>query len=226
MQTTTFPVDGWQGHAGTGVIQSISAFTASYIVPKPPPSGADAGLGYYIGLQTAGNGGGILQPVLAWDSTTLQWKLTSWDCCPANVTTSTSHLYGASAGDEILANITRLDSTTWKIRGTIVKTGEYVELNNNLGPMVYDTADVTEEVHHINSCSQFPAGPIVFKNLQLYNDKGKPMSPSWHIAPPISNPPACDASVTMIGSTVTMSHNPNATGFRSIRKSQKILDPV
>ena len=123
-------------------------------MPTDPPKVGKQTLYYFIGLQDEGQSLNILQPVLAWCSPgsacedTPKWSISSWACCPQNITFRSTPVLGLRANDTVDVSINRTGAFTWSIDAHW--QGQNTTLNAAIGNYFYNYADVTLEVRAAN----------------------------------------------------------------------------
>jgi hypothetical protein len=151
---TSLPPDGWYDNAFIWhyIIDEhkYSKFTATYTVPTDPPKVGKQTLYYFIGLQDEGQDLNILQPVLAWCSPgsacedTPKWSISSWACCPQNITFRSTPLLGLHSNDTVDVSVARTGAASWAINAHWQE--QNTTLNAHVGSYSYNYADVTLEV--------------------------------------------------------------------------------
>jgi len=203
-------INGWLDNAGwypPAPQNHLQSFTATYSVPQNPAISTNNVLFYFIGMQdneaprTEVN---ILQPVLTWGNGIAGWNAASWACCPKNITYRSASLRGIRAGDTLLGDIHRVDSSTWSIDTRW--NGQNVTLRAQVGNYNYNWADVTLEVYNIdtNQCGMFGNGPMKFSSLVLKDVQGETLSPKYTV----TGPTACNGRLTIAGNgEIDIQHN-------------------
>jgi hypothetical protein len=160
-------------------------FTGTFTVPSNPKDGSKpVVLFYFIGLEDTWNVPNkylnILQPVLDWGNhgrNAGDWGLSSWSCCPSNITTHGSWIKGLRTGDTIKGSIERTGSSSWSVKGTV--NGQTASLNPRCGSQPYNWADVTLEIYDIKNCDEYSSGTVSFTDLQLTGSGGNAVTPTW-----------------------------------------------
>jgi hypothetical protein len=151
---------------------AIGGFSATYTVPGTPPGDADNGqtLFYFIGAENTdgtprhganGDGRTILQPVLTYDPSAwckgskTGWCMSSWNCCPANVTTHSTYINDIKPGEKWVGFFNLTSETTYEVVSKSAVTGQETKLAMARGGRDFNWADVTLEVYGINKCDEF-----------------------------------------------------------------------
>jgi len=175
--------NGWLDYVGwypPNGENNLKSFTSTYVVPNDPVNNQGSQvLFYFIGMQDndAPSAVNIVQPVLTWGNGYTQWYVQSWACCPSNITVSSPPLFGLQAGSTLQGTISRESDSTWKIDS--IFNGKHTTLNAQVGDYIYNWADITLEVYHVNTCQDFARGKALFNDLVLTDSQGQPLSPSW-----------------------------------------------
>jgi len=202
--------DGWIDYGGWYPPSSeanLNDFTSVYTVPGDPPTNSNQVLFYFIGMQdNAYSAVNILQPVLTWGNGINGWNLASWDCCPKNITVQSKSITGFGAGDFIDGYIDRADSDTWRINAVIEKTGANTTLNAQVGPYLYNWADVTLEVYSVLTCPEFAKGPMTFTKLVLKDVQGATLVPQWTF----TGATMCSGSIKQTDATTVVINHSNS----------------
>jgi len=188
LRTQVGVTNGWLDYAGwyppTGQ-NNLDSFIANYTVPKDPTSNSGQVLFYFIGMQdNAFPAVNIVQPVLTWGNGVTGWNMASWDCCPSNITVQSKTVSGLQAGDLITGTIKRVNSVTWYIDCTLLRTMQNTTLYAQPGSETYDWADVTLEVYYIATCNEFANGPMTFTGLALRDVQQDVLTPKWTFTAP------------------------------------------
>jgi len=185
MSASPLVPDGWLDYAGDYILGrggNISSFNATYTVPGDPLTNSpqQQDLYYFIGIQNNDSPPlNIIQPVLAWGYLGPGWSVSSWCCCPSNITVKSKSITGFGAGDQIQGNMYRVNSNTWVIDSIIKKTGANSTLQSQIGPYLYDWLNVCLEVYFVDTCSQMAKGLAQFTNLVIHGPNGENLSPKW-----------------------------------------------
>jgi len=200
--------DGWLDYAGDYVLGrggNISSFNATYTVPGDPLTNSpQQDLYYFIGIQNNDSPPvNIIQPVLAWGYLGPGWSVSSWCCCPSNITVKSKSVTGFGAGDQIQGNMYRLSSNTWTIDSIILKSGANSTLTSQIGPYLYDWANVCLEVYSVNVCSQMAKGEAAFTNLVMTGPNGENLKPTWTL----TGPTGCTGKIAVNTTGVYISHS-------------------
>jgi len=205
----TSPVpDGWLDNAGwypPAGSNNLSYFYSDYTVPGNPTNGNGQVLFFFIGMQDNDNASvNIIQPVLTWGNGVPGWNVASWVCCPSNVTTHSPTLVGFGAGDHIYGTLQRDNTTTWKVDSEVAKTGQHTTLNDQVGALQYNWADVTQEVYSVKTCDQFAVGATIYSKLTLKDQNSNTLSPKWSF----TGTTGCNGHITQPDSTtIEIQHN-------------------
>jgi len=200
--------DGWLDNAGwypPAGSNNLSYFYSVYTTPGNPTNGNGQVLFFFIGMQDNDNASvNIIQPVLTWGNGVSGWNLASWVCCPSNVTNKSPTLTGFGAGDLIYGTLQRDNSTTWKVDSEVVKTGQHTTLNDQVGALQYNWADVTQEVYSVKTCDQFAVGPTIFSKLTLKDQNSNTLTPKWSL----TGATGCSGKITQTdATTIQIQHN-------------------
>jgi len=213
MDKRDYPGEGWQVWASYNNVdnETFTGFLGNFNVPQDPANWDEGGILYmFTGLQNdnwipyPGNGSApqafeIIQPVLQYGETPAgggnYWAMANW-----YVTVYSNFFYSnpfqVTAGDNIFGNMTALNETTWFI-GSIDTTSKQsssitvTEANLVTNPWAYMTLEVYEIVDCAND---FPAGPMKFSDLQLFDARGKSVVPRWGLFN--NGQDHCGASIT------------------------------
>jgi len=194
--------DGWLDYAGwyppTGE-SNLNSFTSTYTVPGIPPSNDGQTLFYFIGMQDNDdpNAVNIVQPVLTWGNGKPQWYAQSWACCPSNITVSSPPVFGLSPGSTLNGVIKRVSASTWRIESIVTSTGQKTTLDAQVGDYIYNWADVTLETYGVHQCSDYAPGKAYFTKLNLQDQQGQSLNPSWTF----TSPTECEGSISQLTST-------------------------
>jgi len=205
-QKRSFPdnpkqTNGWLDYVGwypPNGQNNIRSFTSTYVVPENPQTEkAGQVLFYFIGIQDNDSPSAlnILQPVLTWGNGYYRWYITSWACCPKNITVSSPPLFGLESGNSFQGEITRVSESTWRIDS--IFNGQHTTLNAQVGDYIYNWADITLEVYFIDNCPQFARGKAYFNNLKLTDAQGETLNPSWQR---YSGETLCGGTISSAGS--------------------------
>jgi len=205
------PDDGWQVWASYNNANNatFTAFLGNFVVPEDPANWDESGILYmFTGLQNdnwipyPGNGSApqafeIIQPVLQYGETPAgggnYWAIANW-----YVTVYSNYYFSepqeVEAGDNIFGNMTALNDTTWFI-GSVVN-GQSSSITVTEADLISNPwAYLTLEVYSIDDCaSDFPAGPLKFSNLILFNEKGQSVTPKWGLFNNLQD--HCGATIT------------------------------
>jgi len=200
--------DGWLDYAGDYILGrggNISSFNATYTVPGDPLTNSpQQDLYYFIGIQNNDSPPvNIIQPVLAWGYLGPGWSVSSWCCCPTNITVKSKSITGFGAGDQIQGNMYRVNSNTWVIDSIIRKTSANTTLQSQIGPYIYDWANVCLEVYSVNVCSQMAKGDAQFTNLVIRGPNGENLTPKWTL----TGPTGCSGKIVMDSTGINISHS-------------------
>jgi hypothetical protein len=199
--------DGWLDNAGSyplGQAGNISHFSGTYTVPGDPAADNGQVLFYFLGMQDNNYAAvNIIQPVLTWGNGVKGWNLASWDCCPKNITVQSKTITGFGAGDQIRGTMQRVNSDTWSIDSTIVKSGANTTLVPQVGTYLYDWADVTLEVYSTTTCPEFAKGPMQFTGLSLLGPTNNALNPTWSL----TGATGCTGSIKQSGLNFNITHS-------------------
>jgi hypothetical protein len=182
-QKTPQETNGWLDNVGwypPSGQNNLKSFTSTYTVPQDPVNNnGPQVLFYFIGMQDndAPSAVNIVQPVLTWGNGYHQWYVESWACCPKNITVSSPPLFGLQPGSTLQGVISRESDSTWKIDS--IFNGKHTTLNAQVGDYIYNWADITLEVYHINNCPDFARGKMTFNSLVLTDAQGQTLNPNW-----------------------------------------------
>jgi len=199
--------NGWLDYVGwypPNGENNLKSFTSTYVVPQDPVNNkGDQVLFYFIGMQDNDDPSAvnIVQPVLTWGNGYNQWYVESWACCPSNITVSSPPIFGLTAGSSLQGVISRESDSTWKIDS--VFNGKHTTLNAQVGDYIYNWADITLEVYHVNTCNDLARGKAVFNDLALTDSQGQTINPNWSN---LSGNTLCGGSISGSGSSYTIEH--------------------
>lgn len=192
--------DGWLDYVGyypPNGENNLKSFTSTYVVPQDPVNNnGEQVLFYFIGMQDNDDPSAvnIVQPVLTWGNGYNQWYVESWACCPSNITVHSPPLFGLTAGSSLQGVISRESASTWKIDS--IFNGKHTTLNAQVGDYIYNWADITLEVYHVNACQDLARGKALFNDLVLTDSQGQTINPAWN---DISGNTLCGGSIASNG---------------------------
>jgi len=200
--------DGWLDYGGDYVLGrggNISSFNGTFTVPGDPLTNSpQQDLYYFVGIQNNDSPPvNIIQPVIAWGYLGPGWSVSSWCCCPSNITVKSKSITGFGAGDKVQGNMYRVNSNTWVIDSIIVKTGANTTLQQQIGPYLYDWANVCLEVYSVQQCSQMAKGDAQFTNLVMHGPNGENLTYKWTL----TGQTGCSGSIEAGTFGVNISHS-------------------
>lgn len=195
------PCNNWVDNAGlfpkdsAGADVGIGGFSSVYTVPGTPRAAAgNEVLFYFIGAENTdgyprhganGVGRTILQPVLTFDpagwcaASSTGWCMSSWNCCPANVSTHSPYLLDLRPGDALIGSFALgASNESFEVVSRDVARGTESALLMSRDGRTFNWADVTLEVYNIERCTQFASGPMLFERLQLWDTDLKAIVPA------------------------------------------------
>lgn len=204
----------------------IGGFSTVMSVPSTPAK-ADAQTLFYFpgaentdGIPRHGDGNppssrAILQPVLTYGpktnclgsspASTSGWCISSWYCCPKNLTIHSPYLGDVTPGDSWLGqfNLTS-DGKNFETVSRNTKTGRETKLTCPKQGRNFNWADVTLEVYAAKTCPMFAVGPMRFTNMSIWDETGATMEPKWLLT---QNKP-CGGTVTLSSdkTSITIEH--------------------
>ena len=176
--------------------ESITTFTADYVVPDAPAVTASNILYYWIGLQdTTSDANPVIQPVLSYypGSSPNNWYLESWNCCPAGHKIKSASVPVAGPGAAL--------------RGTLVRSGGRSVINSTDGlgnssvlavadaniVTAWNWVDIALETYSVANCAEYSrGGAMVFDAMTLATDAG-PVIPAF-VSKPYINGAYLDAA--------------------------------
>ncbi len=228
----SFPCNDWIDNAGLfpkdalGADRGIGGFSSTYTIPGTPSGAAGSEvLFYFIGAENTdglprhgsnGVGRTILQPVLTFDpagwckQSKTGWCMSSWNCCPADVTTHSPYLLDLQPGARMHAAFNMTGPDTFEVVSRDLTSGKESNLQMARGGRTFNWADVTLEVYNLQRCSQFAQGPMRFDALQLWDTNLEPIVPDGAPTPAGDNgwllttdKIGCGGSITPTGSPPT-----------------------
>ena len=214
----SLPCNDWIDNAGWMIEPYnkepyIGGFSAVMSVPETPSSGNTQTIFYFPGAENTNgkprggqpkpSGRAILQPVLTYGPNTncleshnkskSGWCISSWYCCPKNITVHSPYLGEVKPGDEWLGFFNLTNPNTFETVSRNSKTGLETKLSCPKQGRNFNWADVTLEIYAVKSCSELPGGKMQFSNLSLWDENMKPLQPQWTTT---HNKP-CDGRVTV-----------------------------
>lgn len=218
------PCNSWIDNAGLWTHpQALGGFSAVYSVPATPPaSGPGQCLFWFIGTENTDGlprhgvmpapGRTILQPVLTYNpsgwcqNSSTGWCMSSWNCCPANVTTHSPYLLDVKPGETYFGMFNQTSPGVFEVVSRNTKTGKQTALKASGVGRLFNWADVTLEVYDITSCALFASGPVTFSQMELWDTEAKPIASSDWL---LTSPKPCGGSVTRVGvRTIAIQHSP------------------
>jgi len=192
------PDDGWQVWTSWNNPDNatFTAFLGDFNVPKSPANW-DGGILYmFTGLQNdnwipyQGNSSNppetfeIIQPVLQYGQTPAgggnYWAVASW-YVTVDENVFYSQLIQCKDGDNIFGNMSRINESSWYI-GSLNTNNQQSQSVTVDDPRLITQpwAYCTLEVYEIDDCANdFPAGPLKFTNMKIFDQNGKAVVPSW-----------------------------------------------
>jgi hypothetical protein len=201
-----YPNNHWFNFAAWLSPQNVGRFTATYSLPGFPASPGPQILFYFIGLEDIDSVPvAILQPVLRYADGA--YSLSSWNCCPSGQSHQGNIVTGMKPGDMISTSITRISQSPsiYSING--VWAGKTADLTVQVDDSeAFIWPNVTLEIFHMTTCSQFPTGPFVFGQLYLADVNDQPLTPTWRLEPSGGTTPCGRLGVN--GPTITIEQNP------------------
>ena len=186
----SLPCNNWINNAGYFPRdKKIAGFSSVYTVPENPTglSGGGQTLFYFIGAENTdglprhgqnGVGRTILQPVLTWapsnwcrNGTETGWCMSSWNCCPANITVHTPYIFNIKSGEKLLGyfNKTANEDSYIVSSSRLDDSANAQVLSVSGGNRTFNWADVTLEVYSIEACDQFAPGEMIFSDLKMWD---------------------------------------------------------
>jgi len=199
----------------------IAGFTSEYSVPETPANTTGGPvLFYFIGAENTNgtprqgqpppSGRAILQPVLTYapsswcKNSTTGWCISSWYCCPANLTTHSPYILNVEPGDRYAAWFNLTDADTYEVVSKNTVTGVETKLSCPRQGRNFNWADVTLEIYGIHSCDEFAKGPMIFDKLKLWDTSGKTLIPEWEL----TTEKPCQGKITLLpNSSITVEHS-------------------
>ena len=203
----------------------IGGFSTVMSVPRTPSRGSEQTIFYFPGAEnTNGNprggqpppsGRAILQPVLTYGPNTnclesnpkskTGWCISSWYCCPKNITVHSPYLGSVKPGDNWLGVFNLTDQNTFETISKNTKTGQETKLSCPKQGRNFNWADVTLEIYAVDSCSDLPRGKMIFSNLSLWDERMNPLQPEWST----THGKPCNGKVTVNRdrNTITIEHH-------------------
>jgi hypothetical protein len=185
------PCNNWINNAGyfPPTDRAIGGFSSIYTVPESPKGESMNGqtLFYFIGAENTdglprhgenGVGRTILQPVLTWapsnwcrNGTETGWCMSSWNCCPANVTVHTPYIFNLKPGEKLLGFFNKTEGEDeYVVSSSRPGDSESAQvLAVSGGNRSFNWADITLEVYSIDACDQFASGDMVFSELEMWD---------------------------------------------------------
>ena len=180
----------------------IGGFSTVMSVPKTPSS-PDKGqtLFYFNGAENTDgtprhgapppSGRAILQPVLTYAPETnckgstppskTGWCISSWYCCPKNLTVHSTYLGDVNPGEKWLGIFNLTGPDMFETDSKNVATGQETKLSCPRQGRNFNWADATLEVYAVNKCDEMAVGPMTFTENKLWDTDGKPMVPEWKL---------------------------------------------
>jgi len=208
--------DGWLAYTAYNYAAGVSSSLGYFSVPQAPQNDPQV-LYLFTALQNVNwipiidpppNVFDIIQPVLQYPGDYGNyWSVKSW-----YVTLNSGVLYSkemqTTTGDNIygVMNQSASNPETWYIAGTSQKSGATTSLTVSKPrlasqPWAYNTAEC---YGCAGGCSYEPTNDCYFTQLQLFGQRGAPITPTWT---PYNSPnDACSETATVVNSqTVTIS---------------------
>lgn len=219
----TLPCNSWMDNAGFWTHpQSIGGMSSVYTAPSSPPVTGGQTQFWFIGTENTdglprhGNGASrtILQPVLTYNplgwckNSSNGWCISSWNCCPAGVTTHSPYIQDVKPGEKYLMSWNMTQPDIYEVVSQIVSTGQKTTLQALGKGRNFNWADITLEVYAMSECSQFSGGPMTFGEIALWDSEMKPITVDKWL---LTSKRPCGGKVTQIDAkTITMEHSPTA----------------
>jgi len=201
-----YEYDGWLAYTTYQHSSGIGKFLGYFSVPNNPQSDPQV-LYLFTGLQNVDwipivdptpEVFDIIQPVLQYPGDYGNyWSVKSW-----YVTLDGDVLYSSElqtkTGDNIFGNMTMVGGSTWFIGGTSASSGETTSLTvtkNRLlhQPWAYNTAEC---YGCAGGCNYEPTNSCKFTKLQIWDEQGNTLTPSW--VPSGSPNDVCHEKATVI----------------------------
>ncbi len=191
------PCNNWMDNAGSMDTERIvGGMRATYLTPATPLNATAQTLFFFLGAENTDgrprhgqpppSGRSILQPVLTFDpsgwcaDSSTGWCFSSWNCCPANLSTHSPYIQDVRPGDLFLSSFNlSADGATFETVGVSQRTGERTSLKSPRQGRNYNWADLTQEVYNVEACDQFAASPMEFRDVKLWDTHGSTMAPVW-----------------------------------------------
>ena len=97
--------------------------------------------------------------------------MSSWNCCPANVTVHTPYIFNIKPGEKLLGYFNKtMDEDEYVVSSSRLGDSENAQvLSVSGGSRTFNWADVTLEVYSIEACDQFAPGEMVFSDLDMWD---------------------------------------------------------
>jgi len=222
---SALPCNSWIDNAGFWTHpQAIGGFSSVYTVPQTPQSsGPGQCLFWFIGTENTDGlprhgqpvgGRTILQPVLTYNpdgwckNSKSGWCFSSWNCCPANVTTHSPYINNVQPGEKYLGYFNLTKEGTYEVGSQNVKTGEKTTLQAAGNGRIFNWADITLEVYDLTSCDLFATGPMTFGEIKVWDTTMRPIKTDKWL---LTSTKPCKGTVTQVDAqTITVEHS--ATG--------------
>ena len=131
------------------------------------------------------------------------WCMSSWYCCPANVTTHSTYLQNIQPGDQYVGSFNLTSPTEFQVLSQSVATGASSTLVAPRQNRDFNWADVTLECYYVKECSGMAQGLMSFNDLLLWDTKYQDIEPDWSFTP--SKP--CNGTIQEFwDTTITIQH--------------------
>lgn len=208
--------DGWQTFTSFSLPNnaSFSAFLGTFNVPAVPQHTYGQTLFHFTGLQSddwvpmhappfdnVPPSFDIIQPVLQYGSSSAgevyPWGLSSW-----YVTVSRGVLFSklkkVMPGDVIFGNMTRTGPSSFFVGSLSLNTNVATNIEVTKPFLVSQPfAYCTLEVYGVKECSMLASSPIVFSQLQLWDENGVQVKPNWVVRRGGEVPAACNENLVV-----------------------------
>jgi hypothetical protein len=203
---------GWVQAANYASSKPIGRIVATWTVPTAPATKDDQVIYFFPGLEQLPNVQSILQPVLGWNGyNDKAWTLASWNCC-VDGTTFHSDPVPAKAGDVVIGDTYSTcaagqDCPTWKIDSRNTTTGRTSSLTTDPYDDLTWVFGGVLEVYNVSTCGEYPSGPIVFHNIQVYDRNNiRIASPPWGGSDTSGINPQCNYGLSTTATSATISY--------------------
>jgi len=224
--------NGWPEHTWFGLDYAkftnpplkvpIQNFSATYIVPNYPkrrtgnpsaPWKNPPTLSYWLGVQ----GGYVLQPVIEFNGLIRNdFDFVSWNCCPSGVTVHSTPLTGIRPGSNLFGAVNRIGkSKVFEIISEFNGKSSNLRADMSSYQWTANWAEFKSESYYVTDCTQFPAGQITFKNINLITTDGQrhdpiPWKEGYETTAKGFNHPNCSGTTKNVGGNEVHIQYPDA----------------